>query len=493
MSNRHSQLPVGRVARPLAVAISLAIALVAGPVRLLAHAHLTKSVPSSGARLAGSPTSVSVWFSEAPELAFTRITLVGPDSVHIALGEIQRAPGESLAIEAAVPSQLTAGEYTVVWQTAADDGHPSRGSFSFEVLSSSSPAAPEASLPNSRAQTSGRSAQGVPNGMDGGTSAASGIESPAYVAVRWLSFVALIALIGVTVFRWLVLPRAVRIADRHARGPVLRAALNALMGRAAGLGAIPASALPVAAAARLYVQSAAMHDYSNALGAVMTRQTVARTHWGRAWLAQVLLAIVVLLSLGATRRTQRHGVRERRVAWTIAAAAVVVLAFTPALAGHAAATPRLTMLAIALDGVHILAAGGWLGALLILLTIGLPEVLASGLPERGGVVTDLVNACSPAALAFATLVVLTGLVAAWLHLGNVAALWGSTYGRTLLIKLGALVPVLGTGAYNWRRVRPALGDITAAGRLRRSAAAELTVGAVVIAVTAVLVAVQPPS
>ena len=61
------------------------------------------------------------------------------------------------------------------------------------------------------------------------------------------------------------------------------------------------------------------------------------------------------------------------------------------------------------------------------------------------------------------------------------------------IKIGVLTVVFGTGAYNWLRVRPALGTQSAAGRLRRSAVLELTVGAIVLAVTAVLVATPPPA
>jgi putative copper export protein len=102
-----------------------------------------------------------------------------------------------------------------------------------------------------------------------------------------------------------------------------------------------------------------------------------------------------------------------------------------------------------------------------------------------------VNAYSPWALAFAATVVVTGAASAWLHLDAPAALWSTAYGRTLLVKLALLAPVLALGAYNWRRVRPALHDAAGVARLRRSAAAELAIGALVLAVTAVLVATPP--
>ena len=49
-----------------------------------------------------------------------------------------------------------------------------------------------------------------------------------------------------------------------------------------------------------------------------------------------------------------------------------------------------------------------------------------------------------------------------------------------------------TGAYDWLRVRPSLADVRDVAHLRRSARAELLVGVVVLAVTAVLVALPTP-
>lgn len=488
--------------RLLALGVLLATSALCAPAELLAHAHLTRSTPSAGDRLAAPPTAVSLWFSEAPEVAFSTITLLGPGSARVTLGPIERVSGEPLAISAPIGSPLAPGEYTVVWQTAASDGHPSRGRFSFVVLRSSAaplspapPASPPASA--SQVETMQRRAQGQPRptGAPGGDEddVVGGAESPAYVAVRWLMFAALLALVGAMSFRWLVLPAAIRAADGHARGLALRAAHATLLRRAAGLGAIAAVALLVAAVARLHAQAVAMHGAAaGGVSLATMRQIVAQTRWGSEWLAQLAAALVALLALAAALRSAGGEGRGGRAAWAVATAAVLLLAFTPALGGHAAATPRLTMLAVASDGLHVLGAGGWLGSLLVVSTVGLPAVLALDSSERGGAVVDLVNAFSSTALAFATLVVLTGLFAGWLHLGGLSALWDSAYGRTLLIKLGVLAPVLGTGAYNWLRLRPALGHAGAAGRLRRSAVVELAFGGLVLLVTAVLVAVQTP-
>jgi copper transport protein len=70
----------------------------------------------------------------------------------------------------------------------------------------------------------------------------------------------------------------------------------------------------------------------------------------------------------------------------------------------------------------------------------------------------------------------------------VADLWTTPYGQVLVRKLVLVGVVALVGAYNWRRVRPALGTDAATGRLRRSMWTELCVGLLVLLATAVLVA-----
>ncbi len=64
----------------------------------------------------------------------------------------------------------------------------------------------------------------------------------------------------------------------------------------------------------------------------------------------------------------------------------------------------------------------------------------------------------PLAIGSVAILVGKGLFASWLHVGSWGGLFGSPYGRVLLLKAG-LVPVVGAlGAYNWKRVTPRLGS-----------------------------------
>jgi putative copper export protein len=142
--------------------------------------------------------------------------------------------------------------------------------------------------------------------------------------------------------------------------------------------------------------------------------------------------------------------------------------------------------------MHVLGAGGWLGTLLALVLVGLPAALRAAEGARGTAAAALVEAFSPVALACAGVLAASGLAAAWWHVGRVGALWTSAYGRILLLKLAMLVVIAGMGAYNWRRVRPTLGDERSVHRVRASSSVELLIGAVVLAITAVLVAIPTP-
>jgi putative copper export protein len=129
--------------------------------------------------------------------------------------------------------------------------------------------------------------------------------------------------------------------------------------------------------------------------------------------------------------------------------------------------------------------------LLALTVAGIPAALRAEPGSRALGVAALVRAFSPVALGCAGLVVLSGVGTALLHMAELSELWGSAYGRTLLLKVAIVGLVAAAGAYNWKRLTPALGEEAGVGRLRRSATGELAAAAVVLLVTAVLVAVQP--
>ena len=497
------------VLRPWARVLSLtALIMVAqlavAPRVALAHGHLKGSSPAAGAHLAEVPRLLRFDFSEVPELTFTSVRLLTADGREILLGALAYAADSRRSVVAAVAGAMDAGVYTVIWQMAGDDGHPVRGTFEFVV-------APGAMgvgvMPSGVSPGSPRSAGGagvvVPPPMDSmhhnvvsmPEGSGFGAESPLYVVIRWIQFVALLLVIGAVTFHAFVLAFIRR--DPHSAGNADESSLLAAAGeRAASIGHIAVGALAVTLLLRLWAQAYALHGAANVVDVRLLLPMVGKTMWGWGWLLQ--LAGVLLAGAGfhgawtSARDARVRTAKAPRIApqwwWRLAAIGAVVVAFSPALSGHAAASPTLRALAILADGLHVLGASSWLGTLAIVLFAGLAAARAHRAELHGPFVRDLINAFSPVALTSAGLAATTGVFAAWLHVGTIPNLWGTRYGVTLLIKLAILGVVALTGFYNWRFVKPRLGTAEATSRLTRSASVEVAVAILVLLVTAILVA-----
>jgi copper transport protein len=436
---------------------------------------LKRSDPAAGSKVETSPQLIHLWFSEQPELSLTILSLKNTQGKEWLLSGPQKDSGDPLAISARISQALPAGRYTVAWRTAASDGHPSHGSFDFVVLT-------EAALPiNPSAQTgAGNPTIGAGNAMPATSpNSANGEDADAASSAsnslaRGLSFVGLLALIGAVSFRALVLRRAGGInAEVRAR----------MEGRAAALGLTASIVVIIGALARLFLESEMMGAMPG-MQSMSMADIAMHTRWGFALRLELGAALVALGSFALAERRLRW-------AWQLAGISAIVLAVTPALAGHAAASPRFTSLMIATDFLHVLGGASWLGCLLSIMLIGVPIALTLDGPGRWEAVASLVNAFSPIALASAAIVGASGVVASWVHLEHVAALWQTAYGKVLLLKLALVAITLIIGAYNFRRVQPQLVRQEGAARLQRSAAIELSVGLLILLVTGFLTGISP--
>lgn len=504
-SARAPHRPFHVLLRVLATLLAAVLSLSVHPAAAWAHGNLKEAQPAVGARVARPPVQLRLLFTEDPELAFTSVRLVDPSGKTVALAPLAIASDSRRAVVAAVRGAMNAGAYTVEWQMAGDDGHPMHGRYTFTVTAGgpapttgtgtpgeagSQVTAPGQTAPPDQHHAGAESADG--SGFDAG--------SPLYVVIRWLQYTALIVVIGAVAFRACVVGMLRRARAGAADAPVLDDASRG----AARAGLWAAGALGVTALFRLYAQSYALHGAAAVFDGSFVGAMLSRTVWGWGWLLQIAGVVVAGVGFAAARRAwdrraSRAGaavgvatvggrMAPDRGGWVLAALGAAALAVVPALSGHAASVPHYKPLAIGADAVHVIGAAGWLGSLLVVVGAGLPAAMRLDERERGPAAADFVHAFSPTALVFAGLTAATGVVAAWLHVGAVPALWQTTYGKTLLLKLAVLSVVAGTGAYNWLRVRPALGDVEGARRIRRSATVELIVGAVVLVITAVLVA-----
>ncbi len=296
---------------------------------------------------------------------------------------------------------------------------------------------------------------------------------------RWMLFAALTLMVGAVAFRQIVVRGVRRSSPDPARCFSLSAErIAAMIGRWGTILLLPALVVVLA------VQAAEFRDPFDPFWPQLST-LILHTLWGRTWLIQVGLAAVAFVAFTGTAKTNGSGW------WHLATITALAAGISPAFTGHSFATEHLRGLAMAADAVHLLAAGAWLGGLLVLASTCGGALRSS--TAGHDYIPRSVTAFSPLALGAVTTLILTGTFAAWLHVGSLSQLWASPYGRVLTAKL-LLVGVMALlGAYNWKRVTPRLGDPDGQSEfVRRSARAELVVGVLILAATALVVASPMP-
>ena len=424
---------------------------------LLAHAKLTRSDPVTGATLDSVPPHITLVFTERPEVALSSIRLIGPNRDTTVLASLRRDSTNEYSLIADLPPGSPAGNYTVLWKAAGSDGHPSQGSINFVVSQKQYVDAPDVmqSDPASKAET---------------IAVAGAIGS---ILSRWLSFAACLVLVGVMTFRFLILPRM------SPTGNDLFAHIAST--NAATLGIVAAVGGLLAAMLKLTRESSDMPDASIA-------SVLLDSVWGWSLLLQVVGVLVAGIALFLVHRP---GDAKDKF-WRTALGATLILAVSPALSSHAGAS-SLALIAVPIDMMHVIVGGMWLGTLTVIVIVGISAALKTPDALRPGArVADMINAFSPLALICGGAVVLTGIGSALVEVPTLESLWTTPYGVVLLLKLFFVAILFAAGAWNWRRMKPRLTGDNAIAPLRSSASLELMLAVAVLAVTAILVALELP-
>jgi putative copper resistance protein D len=209
-----------------------------------------------------------------------------------------------------------------------------------------------------------------------------------------------------------------------------------------------------------------------------------KTQFGHVWLLRMCDALVIALAVSFTARARTPDARRAGLvaAVFVSGLHLVMLAF----AGHAGAGDGVRGVAeLLVDGVHLFAAGAWLGALPALVAL-----LASAAPAD--VAVRVTRRFSQVGYAAVAAVVATGVLNAVFRVADVQLLLTTDYGRVLIAKVIIVLIMIALAAVNRFALTPRLADPDRRAALRRNAMLEAALGIVVVVLVGALGVTPPP-
>ena len=317
-----------------------------------------------------------------------------------------------------------------------------------------------------------------------------GLNDP-LIWVRAIHLAATVLVAGAIFFRVLIAEPAFGFADKNGLLP------SAVRSQLAWIVWIGLGLLSVTGAGWLVLVSEQMVDLP--LGVVLSQGMIwtvlGDTDFGHVWVVRVILAGLLAGTLVLRRFEGKSRLHRACAFCTVLAAS---LTGTLAWAGHAAAKSGFEgNVHLFADALRLIAAAAWLGALLPLAL--LLRVV------RGAQNDSSIAVGRAAVLRFSTLgvvsvgtLVATGIVNSWVLVGSLPALTNTDYGRLLIVKIAVFLIMLSVAAVNrfqlTPRVTQTLGTTAsrhALRRIERNSIIETSVGAIIIAIVAVLGTMPP--
>ena len=392
-----------------------------------AHASLVKTDPAEGQVLAESPRVARLTFDE------TVSATAGGVQMYDARGKAveSKASARDTVLTVDVPDTLAEGTYVISWRVVSADGHPVAGALTFSV---------------------GRPSAVVRPPPTPDESSASGVRG-ALSAVQAIGYLGLFLAAGLVVFAGWLLPPLPRL-------DVLRRRLRRFARGAATVAAVAGLVqLPLSGAYQQGLGFAGLLEASAWSGA-----------GGRELLALAMLVgglAMAVVPLGADPLVGR--------ARGIATAGAVLAIASPSVVGHSRAFPP-QLLVIATDVLHVAVGAVWLGGL-----AGLALSLHA-LAGRSRAAAETLARFSGLAAGLLTLLVASGSLMAWRIIGSWDDLFGTTYGRLLIVKVMIAALAVAIAAWNRFALLPRIigaadrpERLDAASEIRRAVAAEASV------------------
>ena len=119
--------------RFLKLSIVATFAFLFAATAALAHAFLDRAVPGVGATVNGSPSELTLTFTQNVVLAFSGVSLASASGEAVPAGKPTLDPASPNVLHVRLSRALKPGTYVVSWHVISVDTHPTSGTYKFTV------------------------------------------------------------------------------------------------------------------------------------------------------------------------------------------------------------------------------------------------------------------------------------------------------------------------------------------------------------------------
>ena len=393
-----------------------------------AHAALIRSNPANGSSVEFNrvPLRATLFFSEALERDLTTIEVFDSDEQQVDEGDLEFDDNDP-AFASVGLQDLDPGLYTIVFNNVSSvDGHPWNGVTQFIVLNEDGSTPPDAVF-DPDALAGGGSTGLLPKNID--------------AALKWLAMLSVATIAGAALFLLVVYKPATSFLAGEERVNAVEAGEGWVVNLAHVL--LPVSFI---ASALLVLITVGRFETDTSVWNYLTDVRAGQYRLLNLILLVVALAGADLLFLSGNRRLRDAGLLVLIVA---PGAALGTYSFVSHSASEAGKFWSVTS-----DYVHFAASSAWLGALVML-----PPVLRSSATGLHGARKFLFQAnvfdrFSILAGISVVTIMSTGVFNGFVEIPAWDALWETTYGRVLLVKLGIVSVLLAVAGLNAFILKP---------------------------------------
>ena len=383
------------------------------------------------------PSSISILFSERPDPKVSYIHVTNSEGNQIDNDDFKITGENDRRGTISVDNDLIKeGVYSVSWSTLSlDDGHVSKGAYVVGVGFNGS-------LP------SNTNIKNVTNMNSVYSPIISAVKAPIIIGqVYILGFIFSQIMIWKDICRQGIGNIIDSLLIRRFTNPIM--ILSIVMAAAATLIPLIQSAV-ISESQSEYLKTVALLYFETTNGIV--------------WIIRVACCAIVAFAAYYYRRviTNRYNSATSRIQPTILLyvllIAVLVFVGTNSVTSHSASLENYSQLGILADFVHSILVSIWIGGLLYVFYVLFPNVITISKNIAGKVQKNIAQPKSILLLTLSRfsvisttclgLIGVTGLSLAWLHIYNMEELLLSDYGRTLIVKLCIVLPVIILGAYH---------------------------------------------